>query len=247
VRKIAVVALLAGSLSATLAAGPISGTFTIDGSVTVTATGIGWTSNTNVADQATISSLGLSGSFIGFDNDTVGINALTDLPGDQPVGLSFADFDFLNFPVASGYPSLLADFISLGSGGSANCSTNPALAAAGQTCTLTSTTTPAEPGGSPFTFLNTLSGGTSCCNSSAAWDISGVTSDGQSTWDAVFTSEFTTPFQTVLGDFVSTGSVSDSFPGAMTVTIQAVPEAGTVKLLGAGLIALSLGLRRKKS
>jgi len=232
-----------------LAAGPISGTFTIDGSVTVTGTGITWTSNTNVADQATISSLGLSGSFVGLDNDTVGINNLTGLPGDQPVGVSFTNFDFIDFPAALAYPSLDADFISLGSGNPSNCSTNAAMAAAGQTCTLTSTTSPAQPGGSPFTFLNTLNG-MSCCNSSATWDISGVTSDGLSAWSGIFTSEFTTSYQTVLNDFVQDGFVSDGFSGAMTVSItpiiSSVPEPAALTLVGSGLILASLGLRRRK-
>jgi len=242
--------MFAGSLSVSFAGGPISGTFTIDGSVSVTATGITWTSNTNVSDQATISSLGLSGSFAGMDNDTVGIHNLTNLPGDQPVGVSFSNFDFIDFPAPAGFPSLDADFIALGSGIPSNCSSNPAAAAAGQTCTLTSTTNPAEPGGSPFTFLNTLNG-TSCCNSSATWDISGVTSDGLSTWGAIFTSEFTTPFQTVLNNFATTGQVSDSFSGALTVSVTPItsvpePTSASLTLMGGGLIVLSLCLRRRK-
>jgi hypothetical protein len=239
--------MFAGSLSVSFAGGPISGTFTIDGSVSVTATGITWTSNTNVSDQATISSLGLSGSFAGMDNDTVGIHNLTNLPGDQPVGVSFSNFDFIDFPAPAGFPSLDADFIALGSGIPSNCSSNPAAAAAGQTCTLTSTTNPAEPGGSPFTFLNTLNG-TSCCNSSATWDISGLTSDGLSSWSGIFTSEFTTPYQTVLSNFEQTGVVSDSFSGAMTVSITQIssaPEPAALMLTGSGLILVSLKLRRR--
>jgi hypothetical protein len=204
-----------------------------------------------VADQATISSLGLSGSFVGMDNDTVGINNLTDLPGDQPVGVSFTNFDFIDFPAMVAYPSLMADFISLGSGDPSNCSSDAAMASAGQTCTLTDTTTPAEPGGSPFTFLNTLNGSNACCNSSATWDISGVTSDGLSTWGAIFTSEFTTPFQTVLNNFATTGQVSDSFSGALTVSVTPItsvpePTSASLTLMGGGLIVLSLCLRRRK-
>jgi hypothetical protein len=249
VRKLAIVCVFVVSLSLSLFAGPIAGTFTIDGSVLVTAAGITWVSNTAVADQATISSLGLSGSFVGMDNDTVGINNLTDLPGDQPVGTSFTDFDFIDFPAMVAYPSLLANFISLGSGNPANCSTDSTTASAGQTCTLTSSTTPAEPGGSPFTFLNTLNGANGCCNSSATWDISGVTADGLSTWSAIFTSEFTTPYQTVLNNFAITGQVQDSFSGALTVSIApitSVPEPAALTLTGTGLIALSFGLRRRK-
>jgi PEP-CTERM motif len=243
VQRIIRVALLTGALSASLAAGPIFGTFTIDGSVTVTSSTITWTSNTNVLDEATISSLGLSGSFIGTGNDTVTINMLTDAPGDQPVNTPFPDYDFIDFPAMTGFPSLLANFFALGSGGTADCSANVALAAAGQTCTLTATTNPAEPGGSPFTFLNTETGLNTCCDSSGTWDISGVTADG-SIWSAVFTANFTTPFQAQLDQFSTIGNVSDAFAGALVVTI--VPEPGTLTMLGSGLILLSLGFRRRK-
>jgi hypothetical protein len=229
------------------AAGPISGSFTIDGSVSVTATGITWTSNTNVSEQATISSLGLSGSFAGLSNDTVGINNLTDSPGFQPIGISFTNFDFIDFPLAIAFPSLDADFFALGSGNPLNCSTDPTQASAGQTCTLTPTTSPAEPGGSPFTFLNT-SNGVSCCNSSASWDISGVTSDGLSTWSAIFTSEFDSPFQTVLNNFAANGFVSDSFSGALTVNvtpITSVPEPVALILMGGATVLLTLGFKRR--
>jgi hypothetical protein len=244
VQKLAAV-LLAGSLSVCFAAGPISGTFTIDGSVSVTETGITWTSNTNVADQATISSLGLSGSFAALAGATVGINDLTDLPGDQPVGVSFSNFDFIDFPSALAYPSLDANFFALGSGNPANCSTT-GTPSAGQTCTLTASTIPSEPDGSPFTFLNTLNGSNSCCNTSATWDISGVTSDGLSTWSAIFASEFTVPYQTVLSNFEANGFVSDSFSAAITVNIESAPEPSALMLAGSGLILVSLRFRRRK-
>jgi hypothetical protein len=243
------VALFAGLSTARLTAGMISGTFTIDGSVTVTAIGINWTSNSNVSEQATISSSGLSGSFVGMADDTVTINNLINLPGDQPVGMTFPNYNFLDFLSAPTYPELLTNYIALGSGNPATCSTNVAAAAAGQTCTLTPTTTPPEPGGSPFTFLNTNNGTGGCCNSSATWDISGVTSSGKSTWNAVFTSEFTVPFQSVLNTFVSTGSVADSFSGALVVTltpIVTVPEPTTLGLMGAGVLLIWVGSRKRK-
>jgi hypothetical protein len=74
-QRIIRVVLLAGAFSASLAAGPTFGTFTIDGSVSVTASTITWTSNSSVLDEATISSLRLSGSFMGTGNDTVTIYA----------------------------------------------------------------------------------------------------------------------------------------------------------------------------
>ena len=250
-RKLTVLVLFVSCLSARLTAAAISGTFTIDGSVSVTTTGITWTSNSDVAQQATISSSGLSGSFVGMFNETVTLNDLTDSISAQPVGMTFANYDFINFLGAPTYPELLADFIALGSGNPSNCTTNPTLATTGQTCTLNSTTTPNEPGGSPFTFLNTETGTGGCCNSSATWDISGVTSDGLSTWNAVFTSEFTTPFQSVLNNFAVNGSVSDSFSGALTVTLMptggsSVPEPTTMGLVGAGMLLLWVGSRKRK-
>ena len=250
-QRILVVALLTGALSASLAAGPIFGTFTVDGSVTVTATGITWTSNTNVPDQATISSLGLSGSFVGMANQLVGIHDLTNAPGLQPVNAPFPSFDFIDFIQMPAYPSLRVNFIPLGSGNPANCSPNVAAAAGGQTCTLTALTNPPEPGGSPFTFLNTLNGSGGCCNSSATWNMSGITSDSLSSWNANFVSNFTTSFQQQLLNFETTGQVSDAFAGALTVNIQPilapgpVPEPASFALMGTGLLLLALGYRRR--
>ena len=163
---------------------------------------------------------------------TVGINDLNRT--NQPINSSFTNFDFIDFTSMPTYPSLNANFIPLGAFGSADCTATPA---AGQTCT------PNVVGGSPFSFTNT-SNGLGGINSSATWDISGVTSDGLSTWSAVFTAQFTTSFQDVLTSFGTTGFVTNSYSAAADVTLSQVPEPATMALMGAGLVLISTGFRR---
>jgi len=250
VQRLLAIALLGGALSANLSAIPISGTFTLVGTVIVTNTGlIEWVSNTSVASQATISSTGtLSGSFVGLGGATVGINTLTDAPGDQPVNTPFPNFDFINFTTEPTFPELLANFIPLGSGSSSQCSTNPASALPNQTCTLTGSTTPPVPGGSPFTFLNTETSVNQmpvCCTSSATWNISGVTSDGLATWNGLFNATFVFPYQQVLANFVANGQVSDAYSGVFVVTLNPiVPEPSTFAFMGTGVLLLWVGTRK---
>ena len=245
-KNLLAIALFSGVLATSVSATPLFGTFTLDGTVIVTSSGlIEWVSNTSVPSQATVSSGGLSGSFVGLANQTVDINTLTDAPGQQPVGVPFTAFNFISFPSDPLFPTLQATFFSLGSGSAIQCSTNAALAAPNQTCTLTSTTTPPVPGGSPFTFLNTTNGTGGCCSSSATWNLSGVTSDGLSNWSGLFNATFNEPFQTVLANFVTNGQETDAYSGAFTVTISPpVPEPSTYVLMGSGLALLMLGRHR---
>jgi hypothetical protein len=234
-----------------LHAAPLNGTFTLDGTVIITQSGlIEWLSNTSVASQATISSGGLTGSFIATGNQTVTINTLTNSGGAEPINSAFTNFDFINFTADPLFPELLANFIPLGSGTAANCSTNAALAVANQTCTLTpATTPPSMADGSEFTFFNTetSSGGKAvCCTSSATWNISGVTSDGQSIWSGEFNATFNTPYQTVLSNFSTNGQVSDAYSGDFTVTITAVPEPATLGYVASGLFLCFIGSRRRR-
>jgi hypothetical protein len=76
--------------------------------------------------------------------------------------------------------------------------------------------------------------------------FSGVMNDGQSTWAGNFTSQFTTSYQTVLANLQSTGLFSNSYSATILVatrTETSVPEAGTMSLLGIGLIGLAAALQ----
>jgi hypothetical protein len=256
VQRILGIALLFGAAAASLQAAAIAGQFTLVGTVTVTTSGlIEWTSNASSTpdSQATVSSSAtLTGSFAGLGNQNVTINTLTDSSTQQPVNVPFTNFDFIDFPTDPALPHLLANFIPLGSGPGTDCSINPAAAAGGQLCTLSATTTPSIPGGSPFTFLNTTtsSGGVPvCCTSSATWNISGVTSDGLSNWNGQFTATFVVPFQQVLDNFVTNQQVSDAYSGVFVVNVipvTTVPEPTTLGLMGAGVLLLGLGSWKRK-
>jgi hypothetical protein len=256
-QRICGVVILIGSLSASLSAAAISGQFTLDGTLIVTINGLTeWASNSSVPNEATISSANpLSGSFIGLGNQTAYINTLSEGPDplfDQPINTPFNNYNFIDFPSGPAFPELLANFIPLGTGGPSDCSTDIALAGAGQTCTLGFGTSPSAPGGSPFTFLNseTSAGPTPvCCVSSATWNIGGVTSDGLSTWTAVITLDFPFPYQQVLSSLAANGEVSDDYTEAVTVTSDqaAAPEPTTMALMGTGLVLAWLARRKHKS
>ncbi len=257
-QRILGVALLAVAVCGGLSATPLTGQFTLVGTVTVTTGGqIAWTSNANVSNQANISSTGtLSGSFVGLGNQTVAINTLTDGSNpatNQPVNTPFTNFNFIDFTNDPSFPELYANFMPLGSDPSgAACSTNPALAMANQTCTLNAGTNPSIIGGSPFTFLNTETSANQmpeCCTSSATWNISGITSDGQSVWNGQFNATFPYPYQQVLSNFANNGQVADAYSGVMVVSIEqieSVPEPTTLGLMGAGLALLWVGSRKRK-
>jgi hypothetical protein len=249
--------MLIGSLSASLSAATISGQFTLDGTLIITSTGLmEWASNSSVANEAAISSTNpLTGSFVGLANQTVFINTLNDSPNpmfDQPINTPFNNYNFIDFPSDPSFPELLANFIPLGTGGPSDCSTNIALAGAGQTCTLGFGTNPSAPGGSPFTFRNSETSMGSipvCCVSSATWNIRGVTSDGLSTWTAAITLGFPFPYQQVLSNLATNGEVSDTYAEAVTVTADqpAAPEPTTMALMGTGLVLAWLARRKHNS
>jgi hypothetical protein len=76
--------------------------------------------------------------------------------------------------------------------------------------------------------------------------FTGVTNDGLERWQGNFTSQFTVPYQQVLNQLNTTGSVSNTFSATFTLVPTNIPEAGTMSLLGLGLVAISAKLRRRR-
>jgi hypothetical protein len=66
----------------------------------------------------------------------------------------------------------------------------------------------------------------------------------------IFTGQFNKPFQAVLADLNSSGSITSTYSAAATATntdgTTSVPEPASGLLLGSGLAALA-ALRRKKA
>jgi hypothetical protein len=223
-------------LLTTLSASAISGTFNMSGTLTATATTLTWQSDMAGFAADMFTTTGGAGSFVGEN----GQNTVDNLNiAVEPVGTTFANTPFIVFDVVPGLPVLDINFISPGAGGSAGCTAAPAVP---QTCT------PTNLGGSPFTFSNLQ--GKMGIDTTASFVFSGVTSDGLSSWQAIFTSAFNTPFQTVLAAFApgGSGSVTNTFAGTVTVTpLVTVPESspGLMLASGLGLLLLSLTLKKK--
>jgi len=224
--------LAALSVSAAIAA-PISGTFQMNGIVTATPTTFTWEGVGGSPADVFALSLG-TGNFATEDGtDTIhNLNNAT-----EPVNVQFAPQDFIDFTVAPGLPMLLVNFIPMGNGGSAGCAAPPAGTTPPQTCT------PVIPGGSPVTFQNNSVNGT-VTGSSATWTLSGVTSDGLSVWNGIFTSQFVgQSFQDVLTTFATVGSVTASY--SANVTVAVVPEPTTLVIAGVGIFLTILRYRRR--
>jgi hypothetical protein len=108
----------------------------------------------------------------------------------------------------------------------------------GGVCTLSNTD---GPGGSAFI---TASGGVPVDASTSQWSMHGVTSDGQA-WNGVWISHFLEPYQVVVNTFLGpAGSVANTYSAAASIVV--VPEPALTALIGAGLIALSFGVRRPR-
>jgi hypothetical protein len=235
------VCVLAGITAANLSASGISGTFSIDGNITVTDNMISW-ANTNspfTPEQSNIGDDG-TGSFAGLDGTIVTIEDL--VAATEPVGSTFGPDEFISFDAAPSMPTLLIDFIYAGVFNSSECAATPAV---GQVCT------PPGPGGgaSPFSFINVEGNqGVPPIESDATFTFGGVTGDG-GIWEGQFSADFDVPFQTVLASLASSGSVSDTYSAELTVSVTAAtPEPGPGVMLGSGLglILLSLVSRRPR-
>jgi hypothetical protein len=223
-------------LSAGLHAIPISGTFNIGGTATVTSTTLSWVDNNSpFPPQVATIGPGGTGNFSLLGGSTVNITNLTNPPAVvDGAGISPPiDFIHFNSPLAVGFPDLNLNFIAAGIFGPGQCATLPP--SVGQTCT------PPNPGGSPFNLVNNPPAGSPQAN--VTFVFSGVTSDGLENWQGIFTSQFTVPYQTVLAQLAAGGSVTNTY--SATFTLTPIPEAGTMSLLGLGLVAISLKFRRR--
>jgi hypothetical protein len=228
-------ALLAGLTSTISTAAPITGTFNIAGSITVTTQTISWTLDSApfTPNKATLAGGG-TGSFAGLGGTLVTIGSLDRTL--QPTGVQFAPLTFITFDGAPSFPTLDINFIFPGIYSSAACLAAPAV---GQQCTVTPD--------SPFSFVNNPPPPPIGPDASASFVFQGVTSDGLENWRGIFTSQFTVPYQAVLASLAANGSVTNTFSATFTVVPNPnVPEASSVSLLGLGLglIGLSTKLRR---
>jgi hypothetical protein len=232
-------AVLLAGLSVSLSAAPIVGTFNIAGAITVTPTTITWVLDTApfTPNEATIGP-GPTLDFAPLAGTTVTIADLDSTT--EPVNTPFAAQQFISFDAAPSFPTLDINFIYAGLYSSSGCSTLPA--AIGQTCT---------PPGSPFSFVNNPPGPPLGPQATASWVFTGLTSEGLD-WTGNFTSQFSVPYQDVLADLAANGSVTNSFSATFLVTPTVtpgtvLPEPGTLYILGAGLIGLSIRLRRRRA
>jgi len=221
-------------------ASAINGSFSIDGSITVSLNTITWTDNSNVHDMYVVGPPNPTGSWATMALNSEGTIGDLNLAA-QPVGGTFPAFDdplWMTFPGVGPQSTITIDlqYIFAGTKGTAECGAAPAP---NQECTPLAGN--GQPG--PFNLENSADGTTS--TAFFTFEGTAVDSSGTLTSSLVigqFSSNFTTPYQTVLADLANNGSVTNTF--AATFTAQPVPEPGTMALLGLGLVLVSTVVRR---
>ena len=231
-------ALIAASGPA--AASPITGTLNLSGTFTIGANFLNFCATAGPCPAASgnwnVPSIGTIDLLTPYADDPNGglITNLTSvsepvgtvLPGNGVLFLTFAPSGALPTPDIQFYVTE----VFAGVGSSASCGAAPAP---GQVCT---------PTGSSVTLVNGAGG-----DSSATVTMQGlarrISTNEFDSLQMVFTSQFNTPFQSVLSTFGSSGTLTNTFSASFTA--GDVPEPVTSILMGSGLLALGL-LRRRR-
>ena len=224
-----VLAITASSLTPAMALAVTLGTFNIDGTLTLSGTGLApqitfqSSSAPFTANKSTIGATGLTGSFAGLGGTAVTIMPVTNPPAVTG-GAGFAPQSFLSFDAAPALGTLPLNFIFAGINSAASCGAAPAV---GQVC---------SPANTPFNFQNTPGGG-----SSLVFVFSGISNPAGSTWTGTFSSQFRVPYQNVLATLANGGTVTSTYSASFNV----IPEPTSLALVLGGLgILVSVSRRR---
>jgi hypothetical protein len=101
---------------------------------------------------------------------------------------------------------------------------------------------PCTPNGSAVTFFNTPIGSTAIIN--IVGEAERISTGQFDLLTGIFTAQFTSDYQTELALFAANGSISTS--GSASLTATPTPEPMTSMLLGSGLLAFCIMLRRNR-